>query len=62
MTAKEREIQKYIRDVAKEERNKGANVKVRFQKLQLNGREYRWSNKDNKLREVRLDEREPTKN
>lgn len=51
MTLKEREIQKKIRDYAKEVKSKGARVKVRFQKLEINGRIMKWDHKEQRLME-----------
>lgn len=52
LTQEERRIQKEIRAVAREERNKGRTVKISYQKLTINGEEYRWSREDDGLTPV----------
>ncbi|KAK9679278.1 hypothetical protein QE152_g40149 [Popillia japonica] len=42
MTKEEREIQGRIRRKAKEERTKGKKVKIRFQKLIVEGEQWSW--------------------
>lgn len=49
MTSKERKIQKIIRDIAREERSRGANVRVRFQKIIVNGKTMKWDIASQKL-------------
>lgn len=49
LTKKEREIQKIIRDRAKLERQNGNTVKVGYQNIIINGQEWKWSKKENKL-------------
>jgi hypothetical protein len=49
LTRKEGEIQKKIRDAAKEQRIKGANVKIRYQKLEINGKIMKWDPTRQKL-------------
>lgn len=52
LTKEEREIQKLIRQKAKEERNKGKQVKIGFSKLVMDGQTWKWSRTENKLRKV----------
>lgn len=49
LTRREREVQRELRDIAREERNKGATVKVRYQKLELNGVTMKWDEEGRKL-------------
>lgn len=49
MTVKEREIQKFIRDFAKAEKTKGASVKVKYQKIEIDGKTLKWNAKEQKL-------------
>jgi len=51
LTLKEREIQKKIRDVAREERKKGIRVKVRYQRLEMDGKTLEWDNKEQRLKD-----------
>lgn len=52
LTLKEREIQKKIRDIAREEKKKGAVVRVRYQSLQVNGRTFAWNRETDLLEET----------
>lgn len=52
MTAKEREIQKSIRDIARNEKAQGKNTKVMFQKLEINGVVMKWDKKENILKPI----------
>lgn len=49
LTAKEREIQKIIRDRAKEERRNGKQVKSGYQKLEIDGNLWRWNHNEHRL-------------
>lgn len=52
-TQKEREIEKQIRQLAKEARNEGIrNVKVGYLKLSIDGKEWRWNKDKEALQEV----------
>src|SRR3978361_675487 len=51
LTLKEIEIQKKIRDVAREERKKGVRVKVRCQRLEMDGKTLEWDNKEQRLKD-----------
>lgn len=42
LTKKEREIQKVITDIAKEERSKGNSVNIGYKKLMINGKAWNW--------------------
>lgn len=60
LTATEREIQKKIRDIARDERKKGAKVvKVRYQRLDIDGRTLEWDRKEQVLRDSVKGPREP---
>lgn len=49
LTQEERRIQAEIRAVAREKKSKGNNVKIGYQKLNINGNEYKWSKDDDGL-------------
>lgn len=51
LTRSERQIQKVIRDRAREDRNNGAIVKIRYQKLEINGKLWEWDYKTQCLKE-----------
>ncbi|KAJ3662442.1 hypothetical protein Zmor_006792 [Zophobas morio] len=59
-TVKERIIQKKIREFAKKEREHGISVKVKFQKVEVEGKLWKWSKKEDKLIEDKI--REDSKN
>jgi hypothetical protein len=50
LTNEEREIQKKIREVAREERERGKMVKIGYRKIQINGEWLRWDKRDNPAR------------
>lgn len=52
LTHREREIQRQLREVAREERNKGAIVRVGYQKMEINGKIVNWDDEENRLIEV----------
>lgn len=52
LTRQERNVQKILRDVAREEKNRGAIVKVRYQKIEINGKMWKWSHKEERLLEM----------
>lgn len=52
LTYNERKIQKKIRDYARIEKSNGANVKIRYQKLQINNTTLKWCHKEQTLLEV----------
>lgn len=49
MTPNEREIQKILRDFARSESRKGAKVKVKYQKVIINGEAWTWDKKKEKM-------------
>lgn len=52
LTQNEREIGREIRKAAKEERTKGKNVIIKYQKLIVDGIEYKWSTDQKKLMKI----------
>ncbi|KAK9709186.1 hypothetical protein QE152_g26757 [Popillia japonica] len=54
LTFEERSIQRKIRDKAREERNRGARVRVKYQQLEVNGKRMIWDNMKHAL--VKCDE------
>lgn len=52
LTHREREIQRRLREMAREERNKGAMVRVGYQKMEINGKTVNWDDEENRLMEV----------
>lgn len=58
MTKEEREIQKKIKKIAEEERKKGKNTKIGFQKVMVDGTEWRWNREQEELiqNELKMDE------
>lgn len=59
LTKKEREVQKKIRDRAREERGKGEWTKVGYKKLFISGKEYRWDERREELVDSNI---QPSKN
>lgn len=53
LTKNERGIQKEIREIAKEERDKGKTVRTGYQKIIINGKEFRWDSKIKGVAEVK---------
>uniref|UniRef100_A0A6P7GZ02 Vimentin-like isoform X3 n=1 Tax=Diabrotica virgifera virgifera TaxID=50390 RepID=A0A6P7GZ02_DIAVI len=51
MTKEDLQVQKKIRQVGHEEANKGKNVKVKFNKLIINGKTMKWNKNSNQLEE-----------
>jgi hypothetical protein len=49
LTKKERDIQKELRALAKEERQKGLRVKVGYKKIWIEGKGFRWDEEKEKL-------------
>lgn len=47
LTREERYIQKELRNIAKEERGKGKSVKIKYQKLLIKGKVYKWNRQVN---------------
>uniref|UniRef100_A0A1Y1M2F4 Uncharacterized protein n=1 Tax=Photinus pyralis TaxID=7054 RepID=A0A1Y1M2F4_PHOPY len=52
LTRKERDIDKQIRKRAEEERKLGKTVKIGYQKITIEGREWRWNRRKNAVEEV----------
>lgn len=52
MTRKEREINARIRKIAREEKNKGRNIRVGYNKLMLDDRQYVWDKDKDELVEI----------
>jgi hypothetical protein len=42
LTKEERETQKKLRELAREERNRGKRIKIGYRKIQINGEWFRW--------------------
>ncbi|KAK9695147.1 hypothetical protein QE152_g33040 [Popillia japonica] len=49
LTREESAIQKRLRDFAREERRKGAEVRVKYKAVEVNGQTMQWNNKEHKL-------------
>lgn len=56
LTKNEREIQGRIRSMAQEERKKGKVVKIGFQKIYIDGKEWRWNKEKEQLVKVEFGE------
>ena len=52
LTKKEIKIQSKIREIAKEERNKGNRIKIGYKKLTINGKEWKWDENENNVKEI----------
>jgi hypothetical protein len=52
LTKEERETQKKLRELAREERNKGKRVKIGYRKIQINGEWFRWDEREEKLKKI----------
>ena len=52
LTKKEIKIQSKIREIAKEERNKGNRIKIGYKKLTINGKEWKWDKNENNVKEI----------
>lgn len=52
MTKVEREIQGKIRKVAQQERERGKRVKIGYQKIIIDGQQYRWNREEEKLERI----------
>ncbi|KAJ3631830.1 hypothetical protein MTP99_012936 [Tenebrio molitor] len=50
LTKEERETQKKLRELAREERDRGKRVKIRYRKIQINGEWFRWDEREEKLK------------
>jgi hypothetical protein len=52
LTKEERETQKKLRELAREERNRGKRVKIGYRKIQINGEWFRWDEREEKLKKI----------
>jgi hypothetical protein len=52
LTKEERETQKKLRELAKEERDRGKRVKIGYRKIQINGEWFRWDEREEKLKKI----------
>jgi hypothetical protein len=50
LTNKERKTQRKLKDVAREERDRGERVKIGYRKIQINGEWFRWDEREKKLK------------
>jgi hypothetical protein len=54
LTKEERETQKKLRELAREERDRGKRVKIGYRKIQINGDWFRWDKRQEKLKKERI--------
>jgi hypothetical protein len=54
LTKEERETQKKLRELAREERDRGKRVKIGYRKIQINGDWFRWDKIQEKLKKICL--------
>jgi hypothetical protein len=60
LTNEERKTQKKLREVAREERDRGKRVKIGYRKIQINGEWFIWDESEEKLKKIfRRRENEP---
>ncbi|KAJ3621980.1 hypothetical protein MTP99_002520 [Tenebrio molitor] len=52
LTKEERETQKKLRELAREERDRGKRVKIGYRKIQINGDWFRWDERQEKLKKI----------
>ncbi|KAH0817229.1 hypothetical protein GEV33_005562 [Tenebrio molitor] len=52
LTKEERETQKKLRELAREERDRGKRVKIGYRKIQINGDWFRWDKRQEKLKKI----------
>jgi hypothetical protein len=52
LTQEERETQKKLRELVREERNRGKRVKIGYRKIQINGEWFRWDEREEKLKKI----------
>ncbi|KAJ3635351.1 hypothetical protein MTP99_008264 [Tenebrio molitor] len=50
LTDEERKTQKKLRELAKEERDRGKRVKIEYRKIQINGEWFIWDEREEKLK------------
>lgn len=53
LTKKEIQKQKQLRQIAKEEKEKGKDVKIGYNKIMINGEEWRWNNSTEKIEKAK---------
>ncbi|EFN78282.1 hypothetical protein EAI_06236 [Harpegnathos saltator] len=51
LTWRERKMRWRLEEIAREERGRGKNVWVKYEKIRIDGRWWRWSEEDDKLRD-----------
>jgi hypothetical protein len=51
-TKEERETQKKLRELAREERDRGKRVKIGYRKIHINGEWFRWNEREEKLKNI----------
>jgi hypothetical protein len=52
LTKEERETQKKLRELAREERDRGKRVKIGYWKIQINGEWFRRDEREEKLKKI----------
>jgi hypothetical protein len=52
LTKEERETQKKLRELAREEKDRGKRVKIGYRKIQINGEWFRWDEREEKLKNI----------
>jgi hypothetical protein len=52
LTKEERETQKKLRELAREERDRGKRVKIGYRKIQINGEWFRRDEREEKLTKI----------
>jgi hypothetical protein len=52
LTKEERETQKKLRELAREERDRGKRVKIGYRKIQINRDWFRWDKRQEKLKKI----------
>jgi hypothetical protein len=52
LTKEERATQKKLRELAREERDRGKKVKIGYSKIQINRDWFRWDEKQEKLKKI----------
>jgi hypothetical protein len=50
LTKEKKETQKKLRELAREERDRGKMVKIGYRKIQINGEWFRWDEREEKLK------------
>ncbi|KAJ3622274.1 hypothetical protein MTP99_002793 [Tenebrio molitor] len=52
LTKEKRQTQKKLRELAREERDRGKRVKIGYRKIQINGEWFRWDERQEKLEKI----------